>query len=223
MPGEIYLTGNTGIDALLATGSCLPAPRRRKDNTPRLLVTCHRRENWGEPLKSIAAALIELARDRALRIDFVLHPNPGVAETMRALLGGNARISLVEPCTHAELVTRLRDADLALSDSGGFQEEAPALGTPLLVLRSKTERPEVLASGNALLVGTSTDRIMREVRRLLDNPMARAAMSRPSWPYGDGQAARRIGDIIQSWLATRCGHHSDDRLSGNRPSADVPA
>jgi UDP-N-acetylglucosamine 2-epimerase (non-hydrolysing) len=203
VPGEIHVTGNTGIDALFATAAGLPRARRRKDSTPRVLVTCHRRESWGEGLKSIAAALVELARGGRVRIDVVLHPNPHVAEKMERLLNGHSGISLIEPCSHADLVARLREADLALSDSGGFQEEAPALGTPLLVLREKTERPEGLAIGNSLLVGTSTERIVREARRLLDDPLARAAMALPSLPYGDGRAAPRIGAIIEGWLGRR--------------------
>ena len=98
----------------------------------------------------------------------------------------------------------MREADLVLSDSGGIQEEAAALGTPLLVLREKTERPECIASGNARLVGTSADRIVAEVRRLLENPSERLAMARPALPFGDGHAAPRIAAIIKRWLEARC-------------------
>ena len=122
---------------------------------------------------------------------------------MRDLLAGMPGISLVEPCSHGELVRRLRDSDLVLSDSGGIQEEAPALGVPLLVLRDKTERPEGLADGSALLVGTSATRIVAAASRLLDDPIARAAMSRRSFPYGDGRAGGRIAAIIGDWLGRR--------------------
>jgi UDP-N-acetylglucosamine 2-epimerase (non-hydrolysing) len=199
----IHVTGNTGIDALLAVAARLPAPVLHDGEVPRVLVTCHRRESWGECLKSIAAALIELARDGSTHIDVVLHPNEFVAKSMRGLLRGVAGVSLVGPFDHAELVRRMRDADLVLSDSGGIQEEAPALGVPLLVLRDKTERPEGLADGSARLVGTSTQRIIDEVREVLADPVARAAMSRPSFPYGDGRASARIAEIIEEWLEER--------------------
>jgi UDP-N-acetylglucosamine 2-epimerase (non-hydrolysing) len=122
---------------------------------------------------------------------------------MREQLGGIANIALVKPCSHLELLRRMRDADLILSDSGGIQEEAPALGIPLLVLREKTERPEGLATGNMVLVGTSTDRIVAETRRLLTDPMALAAMSRRALPYGDGRAASRIAAAVDAWLERR--------------------
>ena len=197
VPGEIHITGNTSIDAVLALESTLPPPRR-SNLRPLLLVTAHRRESWDEGLSSIGAALLELASDAD--IEFVLHPNPYVAATMRKLIGGTAAIRLVEPCGHRELVQRMREADLVLSDSGGIQEEAPALGIPLLVLREKTERPEGVAAGCALLVGTSTVGIVSEARRLLENPEALARMRQRSFPYGDGHAAERIAAIILEWL-----------------------
>ena len=119
---------------------------------------------------------------------------------MRRLLGGISRIDLIQPCGHEELVRQMRDCDLILSDSGGIQEEAPALGTPLLVLRDKTERPEALATGNARLVGTDTRRIVVEAMRLIEDPAARAEMSCPNFPYGDGQSGARIAQLIADWL-----------------------
>jgi UDP-N-acetylglucosamine 2-epimerase (non-hydrolysing) len=198
--GEIHITGNSGIDALLAIEAALPAAEPKRDGPPRLLVTCHRRESWGEGLESIAAALVELARDRETEIALILHPNPIVAATMRGLLDGCEGITLLEPFPHRELVRRMRDADLILSDSGGIQEEAPALGVPLLVLRDKTERPEGIAAGAARLVGTSTQRILAEVRSLLGDREALAPMARRSFPYGDGHAAPRIAAIIEEWI-----------------------
>jgi UDP-N-acetylglucosamine 2-epimerase (non-hydrolysing) len=114
-------------------------------------------------------------------------------------------IELLQPFGHSELVRRVRDSDLVLSDSGGIQEEAPALGVPLLVLRDKTERPEGIATGNARLVGTETARIVGEARRLLNDPLALAAMSHRAFPYGDGRAAPRIAAIIEDWLDRRRG------------------
>jgi UDP-N-acetylglucosamine 2-epimerase (non-hydrolysing) len=122
---------------------------------------------------------------------------------MEHLLGGCLAITLVPPCSHRRLVARMRECDLMLSDSGGVQEEAPALGVPLLVLRDKTERPEALWSGNMRLVGTDTAKIVAEVRELLGNPVALAAMAEPSLPYGDGRAGYRIAALIEHWLADR--------------------
>jgi UDP-N-acetylglucosamine 2-epimerase (non-hydrolysing) len=165
------------------------------------LVTAHRRKSWREGLSSIATALPELASDADM--DFVLHPNPHVAATMRDLVGGSDGIRLIAPRSHRELVQRMRDADLVLTDSGGIQEEAPALEIPLLVLPEKTERPEGIATGSALLVGTSTKRIVREARRLLGDLSALAQMRRRSFPYGDGHAAGRIAAIVEAWTARR--------------------
>jgi UDP-N-acetylglucosamine 2-epimerase (non-hydrolysing) len=200
VPGEIHVVGNTSIDAVLALESGVGKPRRHV-GPPRLLVTAHRRESWGEGLRSIATALRELANEAA--IDFVLHPNPHVAATMRAELDGIGGIRLVEPCGHKELVRRMRASDLVLSDSGGIQEEAPALGIPLLVLREKTERPEGIACRSASLVGTSPERIVTEARRLLHDPSALTTMRLRSFPYGDGKSGPRIANIIEKWLRRR--------------------
>jgi len=200
--GEIHMTGNTGIDALLGVIPS-PAPSLLLESLPRVLVTCHRRESWSEGLRSISAALTTIARDGNALIDVVLHPNAHVAATIRQSLDSTRAISLIAPCSHSELVRRMCDAELVLSDSGGIQEEAPALGAPLLILREKTERPECVASGNARLVGTSTERIVAEVRQLLENPFERLAMARPAFPFGDGHAASRIAGIIISWLQQR--------------------
>jgi len=203
VPGTIHVTGNTSIDALLAVEADLAPTEPRSDGPARILVTCHRRESWGEGLESIAAALRELSSLAA--IDFVLHPNPHVSAEMRRLLGQCPGVSLMDPCSHRALLQRMRDSDLVLSDSGGVQEEAPALGVPLLVLRDKTERPEGITAGNARLVGTSTERIVREARALLADPQALAAMRRRSFPYGDGHAAERIAALVVEWLERRRG------------------
>jgi UDP-N-acetylglucosamine 2-epimerase (non-hydrolysing) len=201
VPGEIYVTGNTAIDAVLALETGLPKPRKRTSGPPRILVTAHRRESWGEGLRSIAAALRELANDAI--IDFVLHPNAHVAATMRGELGGMEAIRLIDPCGHRELLQRMRDSDLVLSDSGGIQEEAPALGIPLLVLREKTERPEGLACGSTDLVGRSAERIVAQARRILNDPAALEAMRRRSFPFGDGKAGPHIAEIVEEWLKSR--------------------
>ena len=201
--GEIHVTGNTGIDALLSAEARLPPPFLHDRGLKRLLVTCHRRESWGEGLQSIAGALVELAGRGTAHVDVILHPNRHVAGTMRRLLAGLQNISLIEPRGYRELLQRMRDCDIVLSDSGGVQEEAPALGTPLLVLRQRTERPEGIACGNARLVGTDTATIVAEADRLLNDPLAWAAMAKRSLPYGDGRAAPRIAAIVEQWLSIR--------------------
>ena len=200
VPGAIFVTGNTGIDALRAAEASLPPALLRERTRPQLLVTCHRRESWGDGLEAISEALRSLAGSALADIRFVLHPNRHVARAMHALLAGCEGIVLVEPCGHREMLALMRDADLILSDSGGMQEEAPGLGVPLLVLREKTERPEGVASGNAVLVGTDPKRILAEVERLLRDPLALSAMSRRAFPFGDGRSAGRIGGLVAAWL-----------------------
>jgi len=200
--GLIEVTGNTAVDALLAAMPRLRARAARRARR-RLLVTCHRRESWGEGLAAIASALAEIAAGHAVDIRFVLHPNPRVADQMRALLGPVAHVRLIDPCTHVEMLELMRDSDLVLSDSGGMQEEAPTLGVPMLVLRDVTERPEGIAAGNAAVVGRDPARIVATVRGLLADEAALAAMAVPSMPYGDGRAAERIAASIDRFLAQR--------------------
>ncbi len=201
--GAIFVTGNTGIDAVMKTAADLPPPSLRDRGQPRLLVTCHRRENWGDGLNSVASALRQLAAEGMAAIDVLLHPNPYVTQRIKALLGNCQAITLLPPCSQAELIAKMRDCDLMLSDSGGVQEEAPALGVPLLVLRDKTERPEGLWTGNLRLVGTDSHRILETVRFLLADPRELAAMAQPRLPYGDGRAAHRIAALIEQWLENR--------------------
>jgi len=198
--GRVFVTGNTGIDALRAVLEQVPRPNLDRRRPISLLVTCHRRESWGDGLRSIAAAMIELAQRHPLTIELVVHPNPAVADLMRQLLANQPRIRLLDPLTHPQMIEAMMAADIILSDSGGMQEEAPALGVPMLVLRDKTERPEGIASGNMLLVGTERDRIVAGVERLLE-PGVRAAMSRRAFPFGDGYSAERIAGHIADFLA----------------------
>lgn len=197
--GAVFVTGNSGVDATLAVEARLPAPAVRDSAQQRLLVTCHRRESWGDGLTGIAEAVRDLAGDWT-DIRFVIHPNAHVAATMRGLLEGIAGVTLLDPCGHGAMLQEMRGADLVLSDSGGMQEEAPVLGVPMLVLRAKTERPEGIDAGHALLVGTDPARIVAEVRRLLADPIALAAMSQRGFPYGDGQASTRIAALVAEWL-----------------------
>jgi len=195
--GAIHVTGNSGIDSLF--GICRSVAARPTAGPPRLLVTCHRRENWGEGLAAIAGALTEIAGEGIARIDLILHPNPVVSGQMRAMLLGQAGIALRRACSHSEIVEAMFRSDLLLSDSGGIQEEATALGVPLLVLRRTTERPEAIAGGNVELVGTDRARIVGAVRRRL----ARKSQGGASLPFGDGKAGQRIAAIIAEWLAAR--------------------
>ena len=201
--GQVHVTGNTSIDALLEILPSLPLPKVRERVVPRVLVTCHRRESWGHGVAAIASAVSQLADSGVATFDVIVPPNAHVAQTLNGALCGQPNVTLLAPCPHRELLRRMRDSDLVLSDSGGMQEEAPALGVPLLILRDKTERPEGIDTGNMRLVGTDKDRIVTEVRQLLGDPLAYAAMSRKALPYGDGRAAPRIAAIIKEWLSGR--------------------
>jgi UDP-N-acetylglucosamine 2-epimerase (non-hydrolysing) len=200
--GEIAVTGNSGIDALAAIVGPLPLRRKRRwlpRRRMRLLVTCHRRENWEQGLGQLALALTTLA-DEGIASDIVLPPNPTITERLIELLGGQRLIRLVPPMSHPAMTEAMRRADLVLSDSGGMQEEAPTLGLPLLVLREKTERPEALATGSAVLVGTDVERIVATVTRLRRHRLELDAMSRPCLPFGDGRSAPRIAAHCLAFL-----------------------
>jgi UDP-N-acetylglucosamine 2-epimerase len=159
-----------------------------------VLVTVHRRENFGDPLERIFRTLRSIATEYAGRVMLIypVHLNPNVQEPARRLLAGVPNIRLIEPVDYLSMVQLMKRAHLILTDSGGIQEEAPALGKPVLVLREVTERPEAVQAGTAILVGTDPERIMRETRRLLDDPAAYAAMAKAANPFGDGRAAERI-------------------------------
>ena len=195
---SIVVTGNSVIDALLWT-----VDRRvnygdpalhRLDEDPRrvLLVTAHRRESWGEAMEGIGRALAALARtERDLVIVFPIHRNPVVREAILPSIDGLDNVIVTEPLAYGGFARLMERADLVLTDSGGVQEEAPSLGKPVLVLRDTTERPEAIRAGTARLVGTMPEVIEKEVRTLLHDPAAYAAMANAVNPYGDGRAARR--------------------------------
>ena len=200
IPAErITLTGNTVIDALqevVARPLNLSAgPLAGVDDSQRIiLVTAHRRENFGAPLERIFSALRSIAIAYAGKVTLIypVHLNPKVQEPAHRLLVGVPNIRLIKPVDYVSMVHLMKRAHLILTDSGGIQEEAPALGKPVLVLREKTERPEALQAGTAILVGTDPERIVRETRRLLDDPAAYTAMAKAVNPFGDGHAAERI-------------------------------
>ena len=208
-PATVHVTGNTVIDALHWITACIaqqPHLAARMANLEerfarrRIIgVTAHRRENWGEGMDAIADAVARLAQRPDVGIVFPVHLNPAVRGPMEQRLAGLSNVALVEPFDYPNFARLLATATLMLSDSGGVQEEAPALGTPVLVMRETTERPEGIEAGTARLVGTDPHRIVAEAERLLDDEAARTAMARAHNPYGDGKAAKRIVDLLAGW------------------------
>ena len=202
----VHVTGNTVIDALhwtqgriaaepaLAAG--LDAVAARFAGKRIVLVTTHRRENFGGGMESIARAIARIAERPDVAVLFPVHPNPNVGPVMDAILGERANVARMAPLDYPHFVRALGLCHLALTDSGGVQEEAPALARPVLVMRETTERPEGVAAGTARLIGADEDRIVSEVFTLLDDKAAYAAMARAHNPYGDGHAAARIAGVI---------------------------
>jgi UDP-N-acetylglucosamine 2-epimerase (non-hydrolysing) len=196
---HIYVTGNTVVDALKQVSEMRPPATDlvlaeiEKDPRPLLLVTAHRRESWGVPLRVVAQTLRRLAaEDSNLLIVFPIHRNPAVRESIIPSLAGVPNIRVIEPLDYVYFVRLMRKAHLILTDSGGIQEEAPTFRTPVLVMRDRTERPEALEAGSAKLVGTESDRIIEEVRRVLTDPSAYESMRSNVNPFGDGLAASRV-------------------------------
>ena len=200
---NIIVTGNTVIDALLIAAAKDLEVGIDLDATKRLvLVTSHRRENFGEPFRSICIALRTLAeRNGDVQILYPVHPNPNVKDVAYELLGNTGNIILCEPLDYAPFVAAMKKAYLIISDSGGVQEEAPALGKPVLVLREETERPEAVEMGVVKLVGANCHRILEEAQCLLDDGAAYQSMARGVSPYGDGHAAERIADVLREHFA----------------------
>lgn len=196
---DILVTGNTVIDALLMTAAKDLEIGINLDNNKRLvLITSHRRENFGEPFRNICRAIYTLAENNP-RVQFLypVHPNPNVKDAAQEILGNCPNIHLCAPLDYAPFVAAMKRAYLILSDSGGVQEEAPALGKPVLVLRDETERPEAVEQGVVKLVGPNYSRIVEETQRLLDDPVAYGAMAKGISPYGDGNASRRIVEFLK--------------------------
>ncbi len=203
-PDHIVVTGNTVIDALLEIAArpyMFTDPLLERVGCERrlVLVTAHRRESFGEPFRQMCAAMRDLARDNpAIEIVYPVHPNPNVRRAVQEVLADQDRVHLIDPLEYLPFVHLLKKAYVVLTDSGGIQEEAPALGKPVLVMRDVTERPEAVDAGTAILVGTSYERIRTETQRLLDDPVAYARMAQAANPYGDGFASRRIADHLAS-------------------------
>lgn len=209
-PRDIVVTGNPGIDAVLAVAKSgageaeLLAAVPELDGTGRrlVLVTLHRRESFGEPLEKICGTLVRLASEIPDLVFLLpMHPNPAVRGTIRSLLGDTPGFRLTEPLSYAPFVAAMKRATLILSDSGGVQEEAPSLNTPVLVLRDATERPEVVDAGAAVLVGRDPRDVHALATRLLTDEDARQQMTGKRNPFGDGDASVRIRQAIESYLA----------------------
>ena len=199
---DITVTGNTVIDALLMTASKdVDLGVRLDDSKLLILVTSHRRENFGVPFRNICRALKTLAeRNKNIEILFPVHPNPNVKNVAHEMLSDCSNVILCDPLDYAPFVSAMKRAYLIISDSGGVQEEAPALGRPVLVLRDETERPEAIDMGVAKLVGSSYERIVEEAQLLLDNLSAYRSMARGVSPYGDGKAAQRIVGKLKEYF-----------------------
>lgn len=205
-PERVFLTGNTVVEALLATVQKISAePARVADLAPLvdrfagkriILVTSHRRENFGKGMLQIADAIRTLADRGDVGIIFPVHPNPNVRIAIETRLANHPAIALIEPQDYLHFVHLLNLSYLVLTDSGGVQEEAPSLGKPVLVLRNITERPEGIDAGTARLVGTDRNRILAEASNLLDDAKAYLTMSRAHNPYGDGLASQRITKVL---------------------------
>jgi UDP-N-acetylglucosamine 2-epimerase (non-hydrolysing) len=205
-PENIHITGNSVIDALhwvtdkIARQpdlACDLAEIEERFEGKRIIgVTTHRRENFGDGMEDIAAALLEIAARDDVAIIFPVHMNPNVRKVMEAKLGNHPRIAMIEPLDYPHFARLLSISHIMLSDSGGVQEEAPALGKPVLVMRETTERPEGVTAGTAKLVGTDKNRIISEIFTLLDDEAAYSNMARAHNPFGDGQAAHKIAGLV---------------------------
>lgn len=207
-PKKIFVTGNTSIDALhqtVRTGYTHPdLDWARADGARFVLLTAHRRENLGTPMRHIFQGIRRVLDEHPeVRVLYPIHKNPLVRQTAQEVFGDESRLRMIEPLDVLDFHNFMAAADLILTDSGGIQEEAPALGKPVLVLRDTTERPEGVAAGTLQLVGTTEEGVYTAFRTLLDDPAVYHRMSKAANPYGDGTASRQIADILQAELARK--------------------
>ncbi|OYV97549.1 MAG: UDP-N-acetylglucosamine 2-epimerase (non-hydrolyzing) [Acidobacteria bacterium 21-70-11] len=208
-PRSIYVTGNTGIDALIymaqrvgpnnLSGLALPS----LDGKKMVLVTGHRRESFGEGFENICEGINQISARPDVEIVYPVHLNPMVKEVVNARLGGRPNVHLLSPVLYDQMVALMKTADVILTDSGGIQEEAPALGKPVVVMRDVTERPEAVATGVVTLVGTNPQKIASEVLSLLWDEVYYTARARKVFPYGDGNAAAKIADAIEQFFTKK--------------------
>jgi UDP-N-acetylglucosamine 2-epimerase (non-hydrolysing) len=201
VPDQIAVTGNTVVDAVVDFRQRLgEAGNPPRDGLRRILLTSHRRENWGQELQNVCLAVLRLVeRFDDIEVVYPVHLNPHVRGPVEALLGHTSRVRLLPPLDYPAFMTALAQSTLVLTDSGGIQEEAPSLGKPVLILRDTTERPEACEAGVARVVGTDPDVIVREVTSLLTDRTAFAAMVAARNPFGDGRASSRIALAIERW------------------------
>lgn len=218
---SITVTGNTVIDALLDAASRGGDPETQLPaNTRLVLVTAHRRENFGRPLENICRALLDIAREfDDVSILYPVHLNPNVRTVAHSILSGHERIVLTDPLPYLEFVRLMKASHMVVTDSGGLQEEAPSLGKPVLVLRNETERPEAVEAGTVRVVGTDRGDVAREISRVLSDESAYSEMAEARNPYGDGQASRRIVDTILTEFGVEGARRPDEfdpDLSGEK-------
>jgi len=203
---NVYVTGNTVIDALRFTLAkkkwrAKGPARRRRGGKKLILVTAHRRESFGAGIDEICAALLDLVeRNETIEIILPVHTNPAVRIPIEHALSAHPRIRLSPPLEYMDLIEVMRRSSIVLTDSGGLQEEAPALGLPVVVMRDTTERPEIVEAGGAVLAGPHRRRIVAEVERILENRDVYDSMARVRYPFGDGRSAKRIVRIIDAWF-----------------------
>ena len=202
---SVYVTGNTVIDALYLAlrkkRTAIARSRGAHRGRKLILVTAHRRESFGKGIEEICAAILDLVeRNEDIEIHFPVHPNPAVRKPVEQALSRHPRIILSPPLEYPDLIGVMKESSIVLTDSGGLQEEAPALGLPVVVMRDETERPEIVEAGGAVLAGPHRDRIVAEVERILRNRRVYERMARVRNPFGDGLASRRIVRIIDAWF-----------------------
>lgn len=195
----IHVIGNTVIDALLETAKKDVDIGEKLDNSKKLiLLTSHRRENFGQAMEDIFSGVRQLVeRNESIEVLFPVHPNPNVTEPANRILSGHPRIKLTEPLGYGQFVTAMKKSYIIISDSGGVQEEAPALGKPVLVLRNETERPEAIAAGVVRLVGSDKSVIIAEAEKLLKDKEHYLSIAKGESPYGDGKSAQRIVTVLK--------------------------
>ncbi|MBA3526952.1 MAG: UDP-N-acetylglucosamine 2-epimerase (non-hydrolyzing) [Sphingomonas sp.] len=210
--GELVVTGNTVVDAARIAAARLEGVHSRQialrlgvssTGRKRILFTMHRRESFGDGVQRVLVALDEIARKEDVEILFPVHPNPSVREPAERILGGNPNVRLIEPLGYDEIIFALQNCSILVTDSGGLAEEAPAFGTPALILRESTERPECVECGNAILVGQDAARLKALVGELLTGGELYASMSSAPNPFGDGRAADRIATLLAGPTAAR--------------------
>lgn len=202
---SIHITGNTAIDALQTTVRVDYAHEQLEwaKDSRLILITAHRRENLGEPMRHMFRAIKRIVEEHQdIKVIYPIHMNPVVRETANEILGNDDRIRIVEPLEVLDFHNFLANSYLVLTDSGGIQEEAPSLGKPVLVMRDTTERPEGIAAGTLRLVGTDEENIYNNFKLLLENEEEYRKMSQASNPYGDGKASKRIADILEFGYTT---------------------